>query len=151
MKGLKFIFGVAVGLIISGIGVYALSINSKDITYNNTNVSDAIDDLYEKVGTGTGSWVKAIFTSRSQTNNTFPITFYDKDDNVVMTGVFGDATGNTHTINENTVFRANYIGGGTTSVTAVSGCTIDGVHYNPGETTPTEHYLVGHEYIIIPD
>ena len=50
MKNIKLYIGIIIGLVISGIGVYALSINSKDITYKNTNVSDAIDELYERSG-----------------------------------------------------------------------------------------------------
>ena len=49
MKSIKIIIAFVLGVIVSGIGVYALSINSKDVSYKTTNVSDAIDDLYEKV------------------------------------------------------------------------------------------------------
>ncbi len=54
MKNVKLCIGIIIGLVLSGITVYALSINSKDVSYKTTNVSDAIDDLYEKVAnTGT--------------------------------------------------------------------------------------------------
>ncbi len=49
MKNIKLYIGIIIGLVLSGITVYALSINSKDVSYKTTNVSDAIDDLYEKV------------------------------------------------------------------------------------------------------
>ena len=55
MKNIKFILGIIVGVIISGLGVYALSINSRDVAYNDTNVSEALDDLYEKAGAGSGN------------------------------------------------------------------------------------------------
>ena len=45
------------GILVSGISVYALSINARDTAYDNTtsgssatNMQDAIDDLYEKAG-----------------------------------------------------------------------------------------------------
>ena len=52
MKNIKIIIAFILGLVISGVTVYALSINSKDVSYANTSVENAIDDLYEKVGTG---------------------------------------------------------------------------------------------------
>ena len=48
---MKFFLGIIFGLVISAIGVYALSINSKDVSYNNSNVENALDDLYERIGT----------------------------------------------------------------------------------------------------
>ena len=49
MKNIKLYIGIIIGLVLGSITVYALSLNSKDVSYKNTNVSDAIDDLYEKV------------------------------------------------------------------------------------------------------
>lgn len=58
LKSRIFIF--VLGLVIAGsVGVYAVSVASSDVTYDNTNsgseattVSGAIDDLYAKVGSG---------------------------------------------------------------------------------------------------
>ena len=50
------IFTFIVGAIIFGtIGVYAVSVASKDVTYNNTNVESAINDLYSRVGNISGN------------------------------------------------------------------------------------------------
>ena len=59
MKSIKIIIAFVLGVIVSGIGVFALSINARDTAYDNTNsgssatnMQDAIDDLYEKAGKG---------------------------------------------------------------------------------------------------
>ena len=55
-NNIKFFAGMLVGLVISSISVYALTIASKDVSYDNTisgiektNVQDAIDELYTKL------------------------------------------------------------------------------------------------------
>lgn len=45
----NIVFFIIGFIVASSLTVYALSINSRDISYKNSNVSDAIDDLYEKV------------------------------------------------------------------------------------------------------
>ena len=45
MKNIKIAIAFILGVIVSGITVYALSLDSKDVSYNNTTVKDAIDDL----------------------------------------------------------------------------------------------------------
>ena len=51
-KNIKVIIAFVIGLIISGVSTYALTVASKDVTYNNTNVESAINDLYSKVSSG---------------------------------------------------------------------------------------------------
>ena len=45
----NIVFFIIGFIVASSLTVYALSINSRDVSYKNSNVSDAIDDLYEKV------------------------------------------------------------------------------------------------------
>ena len=59
MKNIKVIIAFVLGILVSGLGVYALNINARDTAYDNTNsgssatnMQDAIDDLYEKSGNG---------------------------------------------------------------------------------------------------
>ena len=54
-QNIKFILGIFLGLIISGVGVYALTVTAGQVAYDNTtsgltstNVKDAIDELYDK-------------------------------------------------------------------------------------------------------
>ena len=50
------LLGFIAGAIIFGsIGAYALTVASKDVTYNNTNVESAINDLYSKVSNSSGN------------------------------------------------------------------------------------------------
>ena len=58
-NNIKFILGAIAGLLVSGVGVYALTVTATQITYDNTqsgiqatNVKDAIDKLYEKAESG---------------------------------------------------------------------------------------------------
>lgn len=58
-NNIKLIIGIIIGVVISSISVYALTIASKDVSYDNinsgsesANVQGAIDELYEKVGSG---------------------------------------------------------------------------------------------------
>ena len=65
MKNVKVIIGIIVGtILVSSISVYATATylyNATDVGYNNTNVSNALDDLYSKVPNGT----KTITTKES--------------------------------------------------------------------------------------
>ena len=54
-KNIKLIIGIIIGLIISGISVYAVTVASSDVTYSNSkttakNVNAALNDLYSRVG-----------------------------------------------------------------------------------------------------
>ena len=69
MKNIKLYIGIIIGLVLSGIGVYALSLNSKDVSYKNSNVSDAIDELYERT---TISNDNITFQKASNFTYTFP-------------------------------------------------------------------------------
>ena len=81
MKNMKFVLGIIVGIIISSIGVFALSISARDTTYDNTisgssatNMQDAIDDLYSKSGNA------KVIDCGTATNNTLDVsTCYDGD------------------------------------------------------------------------
>lgn len=83
-KNLKIIMAFVLGLIISGIGVYAVTqINATDITYDNTtsglNATDAqsaLDELTDKVN-NSGRLV-TIYSAASDT-----IYYYDSDNNKV--------------------------------------------------------------------
>ena len=62
MKSIRFILGVAAGIIISCGVVYALTITARETSYDNsisgssaTNMQDAIDDLYDKAAGGSKS------------------------------------------------------------------------------------------------
>lgn len=71
-NNIKLFVGIFIGLVISGISVYALSVASKDVSYDNTNsisekvnVQDAIDDLYSKINAVdvvyvTSNWKQAV-------------------------------------------------------------------------------------------
>ena len=57
MKNIKTIIAFVLGLVISGVSVYAISIDARNTYYDNTisgssatNMQDAIDDLYERSG-----------------------------------------------------------------------------------------------------
>ena len=67
MKILNFIkrniIGFIVGAIVFGsIGVYAVTVASSDVTYNNTNVQAAINDLYSRVS-GSGGNIITIYSA----------------------------------------------------------------------------------------
>ena len=59
MKNIKIGRAFILGILVSGLGVYALNINARDTAYDNTNsgstatnMQDAIDDLYDKSNSG---------------------------------------------------------------------------------------------------
>ena len=61
-NNIKLVIGIIIGLVISGVGVYALTVTAGEISYDNTqsgiqanNVKDAIDKLYEKAENSGGS------------------------------------------------------------------------------------------------
>ena len=76
MKNIKIIIAFILGILVSGIGVYALNISARDTAYDNTNsgstatnMQDAIDDLYEKagnVGSGIGDPLIPVMSSNQQ-------------------------------------------------------------------------------------
>ena len=76
MKNIKIILAFILGILVSGIGVYALNISARETSYDNsisgssaTNMQEAIDDLYEKagnVGSGIGDPLIPVMSSNSQ-------------------------------------------------------------------------------------
>ena len=72
-KNIKLIIGLVLGLIISGISVYAVTVSSSDVTYKNTNVQNAINDLYSKVGNGVPTKTQTI--TKSGNISSWPVTF----------------------------------------------------------------------------
>ena len=71
-KNIKLIIGIILGLIISGISVYAVTVSSSDVTYNNTNVQSAINDLYNKVANGSLNGIVIPFFVNYESYSQYP-------------------------------------------------------------------------------
>ena len=76
-NNMKVIIAFVIGLIISGASTYALTVASKDVTYNNTNVESAINDLYSKVGSSGG--YEYVTTTTINYASTTPVTISLED------------------------------------------------------------------------
>ena len=70
MKNIKVVIAFILGLVISGVSVYALNIDARNTYYDNTNsgssatnMQDAIDDLYER------SWNASLIDCGTYSNN----------------------------------------------------------------------------------
>ena len=77
-KNIRVVVAFVIGLLISGVGVYALTIASKDVSYDNTNshstntnVQGAIDELYSRVGNINSADISVILDRTSFNNDNF--------------------------------------------------------------------------------
>ena len=102
MKNIKVVIAFILGLVISGVSVYALNIDARNTYYDNTtsgssatNMQDAIDDLYDKADRGNTEFGKAlipIMTSASQDGITITAKNYESASTLPYMAFDGNAS-----------------------------------------------------------
>ena len=144
-NNIKFVFGILVGALISGVSVYALTIASKDVSYNNansgttkTNVQDAVDELYDNYTVKINQLNSAHQAEITQLNNNFNTKLRTVSDSGSGYWSTGRVSSGSFSVTANAYYIITVFYEAGTSAN-VSGCNIIGGSYNAYHTSTHEY------------